>query len=133
MDGRTTAAVPEWRRSMLKEAIHGDYLRYAEGQRIMRRVSPEALGRFLRRMLRSLGTKDPWPHTAQRVTNVERPDGQGGIEVRRERQYFYDLPSLEECRRAWEDRFGPGWDWPSEESEQQQRGRAANGEHDDPY
>lgn len=108
-DGRTTAAHNDWRTDLLKDAMHGDYLRYAEGQRIMRRVSPIALGRFLNRVM-----PGDWPRSTQRMTTVEKPNGDGQMEKIRERAYWYELPPLDVCRAEWEKKYGVGWAWPKD-------------------
>ena len=109
MDGKTTSTDPGWSTSVLKDKIKDDYQRYCEGQRIMRRISPTALGRFLSRML-----PEGWPRSVQRWTDVEKTSGDGYVEVRRERAYWWDFPSLEVCRASWDARFGSPWAWPEE-------------------
>ena len=107
MDGRTTLGARGWQESVQKEHLQRDYLRYAEDQRLFRRVSPTVLGRLLARLLPA-----PWPKSIQRVTDVERDDGRGGTTWERMRIYWYDLPKLEACRVAWDKKFGGRTDWP---------------------
>lgn len=115
MDGRIVSSVPEWRREITKDVVTGDYTLYLERQRINRRVSPVALGRFLTRIL-----PGEWPRSVQRMETVEHPDGRGGMEKVRERAYWYQFPTLEDCRGEWERRYGGEWQWPREEEHQQQ-------------
>lgn len=109
MDGRTTRGASDWQREVQKEHLQRDYLRYAEEQRFMRRSSPTVLGRFLARILGK-----GWPKSTQRMTDVEVDDGRGHSTVKRERVYWYDLPSLEECRKLWDKKYGGPFDWPSD-------------------
>jgi hypothetical protein len=112
MDGRITAQSAEWSGSILKERIQADYLRYAEAQRIMRRSSPTALGRFLNRVM-----PGEYPISVQRTTDVEKDDGQGRTYTARERVYYYDLPTLQACRDEWDRLYGGSFGWPKEEVE----------------
>ena len=125
MDGRTTRGAPGWQESVQKEHVQSDYLRYAEDQRLFRRVSPTVLGRFLVRHL-----PEGWPKSVQRVTDVEKDDGRGGSKWERERVYWYDIPALDVCRKFWDKKFGGRTDWPTvEEDELPNR----SPELDDPY
>jgi hypothetical protein len=112
MDGRSTSAAQGWQQSIQKEHLQRDYLRYAEDQRLYRRVSPTVLGRLLSRLL-----PKPWPKSVQRVTDIERDDGRGGTKWERARVYWYDLPALEICRQAWDKKFGGRTDWPTVEED----------------
>lgn len=113
MDGRTTHGAQGWQESIQKEHLQRDYLRYAEDQRLFRRVSPTVLGRLLSRYL-----PKPWPKSVQRVTDVEKDDGRGGTTWERMRVYYYDLPKLEVCRAAWDKKFGGRTQWPDVEAEE---------------
>jgi hypothetical protein len=112
MDGRTTRGAPGWQSSVQKDRLQSDYLAYAESQRHFRRVSPTVLGRFLVRQLPA-----SWPRSMQRMTDVERDDGRGHVEVVRERAYWYELPSLEICRNSWDKKYGGPFDWPEVEED----------------
>ena len=129
MDGRITAGSNDWAQSIQKDRLHADYLRYAEGQRIMRRLSPTVLGRFLSRVM-----PGEFPRGVQRMTEVERDDGRGGVTMSRERAYFYDLPDLTDCRAEWDHRYGGPYAWPRDEGGAG-GGRAprVNGHSPDPY
>ncbi len=120
MDGRTTSRTSGWERSIQKDWLQADYLRYAESQRYLRRASPTALGRFLKRMLASIKCEDPkgFPVSVQRMTDVERTGLGGHVETSRERAYWYDLPDLKLCREAWDKRFGGSFEWPSDDTEE---------------
>ena len=111
-DGRTVASNAEWLTEVPKEKLQADYQRYCEGQRIMRRISPTALGRFLNRVL-----PHPWPRSAQRLANIEKTTADGRIELVKERAYWYSLPNLQVCRDEWDRLYGGSWAWPTEEDE----------------
>lgn len=133
MDGRTTAGSPEWTTTIQKAHLQADYLRYAESQRIMRRVSPTALGKFLGRVMPGSGdnpAEPNYPVSVQRMTDVERDDGHGHTTIVRERAYWYDLPTLKECRDEWDRRYGGPFGWPSDDVEDKPQAAPAK---DDPY
>jgi hypothetical protein len=112
MDGRVTRGAPGWQSSVQKDRLQADYLRYAEDQRLFRRASPTVLGRFLTRHL-----PKGWPKSLQRMTDVERDDGHGRVNVVRERAYWYDLPALDICRKSWDQKYGGPFGWPEIEEE----------------
>lgn len=125
MDGRITRGATEWQTSVQKDRLQADYLRYAEEQRLFRRASPTVLGRFLARML-----PKGWPRSVQRMTDVERDDGHGHSNVTRERAYWYDIPTLDVCRKMWDQKYGGPFDWPDETEEDN---APAPGAKRDPY
>ena len=108
VDGRIAAGASSWETDISKDRVQGDYLAYCERQRIFRRQSPVALGRFLARIL-----PEGYPTTTQRTVDIERQDAYGTVTSVRERTAFYTFPSLEDCRRAWEDKFGR-FRWPED-------------------
>lgn len=128
MDGRTTAQSQDWQSNILKERVQADYLRYCEEQRIMRRVSPTALGKFLSRNL-----PKPYPISVQRMGDVEKHGHDGRIEVVRERAYWYTLPDLAACRAEWDKRYGGGgsFNWPVDEADEPRVQQMMN--NDQPY
>lgn len=125
MDGRITRGSSCWETSVQKDRLQADYLRYAEDQRLFRRASPTVLGRFLARQL-----PRPWPKSLQRMSDVERNDGYGHTQVVRERQYWYDFPSLEVCRKAWDQRYGGPFGWPEVDEDE---GKPSQRELSEPY
>jgi hypothetical protein len=107
MDGRITRNSASWATEVQKTTLHSDYLAYAEGQRIFRRASPSALGKFLARVM-----PVPFPASIQRMTDVSSRDDYGTETWRRERVYFYTVPDLESCRAEWDRRYGGPYAWP---------------------
>lgn len=128
MDGRTTHQSKDWEPSITKEKIQADYLRYAEAQRLMRRVSPTALGKFLNSVM-----PGEFPVSIQKMTDVLRTDGRG-IEYRsRERAYWYEIPALEVCRASWEVKYGAHWNWPEPGEDDPETETPELSSNDDPY
>jgi hypothetical protein len=130
MDGRTTASSNEWHTSVMKERLHQDYLRYAEAQKIMRRVSPTALGKFLSRVL-----DKPFPVSSQKMATLTKTDAHGMSYEARERAYFYELPSLENARASWDKRYAGGshFDWPKDDVPEPKPDQGMLDNAEDPY
>lgn len=105
MDG--TLAGDSWGAEVPKADLQRDYTNYCERQRIMRRVSPTALGKFLKRVLPSI-----YPQTFQRMAEVVRMDKFGHESFTKAKTWFYGMPSLKEAREWWDERFGGPYQWP---------------------
>lgn len=102
-----------WTTALPKQALQDDYLRYAERQKIMRRATPTAMGKFLHRALPA-----GYPRTYQKYHEVEFMDRNGFTTHRKQRVWFYEFPSLEAARAHWDERFGGPYIWPSAEVEE---------------
>lgn len=96
-----------WPGELPKSDLHRDYTNYCERQRIMRRVSPIALGKFLKRVL-----PGGYPQTFQKLTEVAIQDRYGHESYRKAKAWFYGMPSLKDARAWWDDRFGGPYPWP---------------------
>lgn len=105
MDG--TLAGDSWGAEVPKADLQRDYTNYCERQRIMRRVSPTALGKFLKRVLPTI-----YPQTFQRMAEVSRMDKFGHESYTKAKTWFYGMPSLKEAREWWDERFGGPYQWP---------------------
>ena len=105
MDGQLDHA--GWTSEMPKQDLQNDYLRYAERQKIMRRVTPTGMGKFLHRILPL-----HWPKAYQKFHDVSYLDNYGHEQHRRQRVWFYEFPSLEAARAHWDERFGGPYQWP---------------------
>lgn len=127
MDGRTTRSSDGWETSVTKERIQRDYLQYAEDQRVMRRVSPTALGKFLSRVM-----PGNFPIGVQKMTDVMKTDEHGHTYQTRERAYWYDLPPLEACRERWDERYGGPFQWPEDKGYEEPKSRPRPN-NNDPY
>lgn len=104
-----------WPTAVPKNDVQNDYLRYAERQKIMRRASPTALGKFLHKVLPS-----PYPRTFQQTHEWTAQDEYGHQYTRKGRAWFYSFPSLSEARAHWDERFGGPYKWEPTAEEPQQ-------------
>jgi Family of unknown function (DUF5906) len=93
-DGMLTHSEP-WSAVISKGALYDDYVREAEKVGIHRRKTKEAFSRILKELAPGLQPTRP------------RSDGDG------KRLQAYCVPPLDECRAAFEARFGQPIDWPS--------------------
>lgn len=99
-----------WKPQVAKIDLQRDYLAYCERQRIMRRVSPTALGKFLKRVL-----PDVYPQTYQRMAEVSFMDRFGQETYKKQKTWFYGFPDLKRARDHFDDRFGGPYPWPDVE------------------
>ena len=82
-----------------------DFIDNARRFNVNRRGTATALGRFLMKMVPGLSTK-------QMNANIERVSDSGYTFTDKKRCWHYLFPPIEECRAAWEVRFGPE-EWPA--------------------
>lgn len=108
MEGRLLHDRDGWPVEVIKADVQRDYLYYAERQKIMRRASPTALGKFFKRVLPAA-----MPRTFQKWTDVSEADDYGHERTRRSKAWFYEFSSLEDARAHWDDRFGGPYPWPA--------------------
>ncbi len=95
MDGRLLRAHTEWTGAVSKDALLDDYLTYAKDIGVTRRSSATALGKFLHRVC-----PKGYPKGYQQRVGEFRP-------------YFYDFPTLEQCRNSYaQSELGGTYDWP---------------------
>lgn len=113
MEGRLLNDQDGWQGEVLKADIQRDYLLYAERQKIMRRASPTALGKFLKRVM-----PGALPRAFQRMAEVSSVDSYGHEKVRRVKSWFYEFPHLDDARAHWDERFGGPYQWPKDEVEE---------------
>lgn len=104
MDGTLTA--DGWAVEVPKGDLQRDYTNYCERQKIMRRMSPTGLGKFLKRVLP--GT---WPQAFQRMAEISHVDSYGHESFKKAKAWFYGFPGLEEARAHWDERFGGPYKW----------------------
>lgn len=107
MEGRNLHEADGWQVEVLKADLQRDYITYAERQKIMRRASPTALGKFLKRVL-----PPGFPRTFQRWTDASELDSYGHERVKKSKAWHYEFPNLEDARAWWDDRFGGPYPWP---------------------
>jgi hypothetical protein len=104
-----------WAAEVPKADLQRDYIAYCERQKINRRVSPTALGKFLKRVLPGI-----YPQTFQRMAEVSYMDRFGGESYRKVKAWFYGFPDLAQSRAHFDERFGGPYQWPNVEEWQQE-------------
>ena len=95
-----------WPEEVSKDDLNHDMIRYMERQKIMRRPSPSALGKFLVKVM-----KEGYPVAFQKMAEISVEDGYGQMRARTGRFYFYKIPSLTECRDHFDKKFGGPYKW----------------------
>ncbi len=95
-----------WTQSVAKLELQGDFLMYARLFNLSRRGNATKLGQTLERFL-----PKGFPQTEQRSLPIQ-VIGPDGTERQILRPYYYNLPSLEDCRAYWDEQFGGPYDWP---------------------
>lgn len=104
-EGRIVEKHEDWQGEARKGDIIDDYLGQAERWKQARRGTETSLGRFLKRVV-------PHLQQTQRRELVKDWDYDRGISTEKyERPYYYLFGSLEQCRAAWEERYGK-IEWP---------------------
>lgn len=103
--GRILEEHAVWEREVLKQALIQDFTEEMRQWNVQRRGNPVQLGRFLAHIV-------PGVETKQVVKSLRVHLGNGIMaDEEAKRHYHYCLPSLETCRKAWEDKYGPQ-QWP---------------------
>lgn len=96
-----------WPVEVQKGEVQADYIRFTERQKIMRRSSPTALGKFLQRVL-PFGM----PKTRQKMHTIRDTDPRGFEYEKRAKVWFYEFPRIEDAREHWDKHFGGPYPWP---------------------
>lgn len=104
MDGRVFEGDSGWENLVRTKDLEKDFTQYADTWRFTRRGNATQLGRFLARMV-------PHIKKVQKRDTVIEYDQFGGEKRIQKRVYFYDLGSLDECRKVWEKIYGE-MNWP---------------------
>jgi hypothetical protein len=121
----------DWKSEVPKLDLQKDYLAYCDRQKINRRVSPTALGKFLKRVL-----PDIFPQTFQKVAEVEVMDRFGHPVYRKSKIWFYGFPALDRARAHFDERFGGPYQWPNVNEamdETEMQGQLGETESDTPF
>jgi hypothetical protein len=92
----------DWGKEIRKRRMLEEYLRYTQQLGVNQRSSSTTLGKFLKR-----ACPPGWPRIRRR--RVHDTDERG--EPTMERHYFWQFPSLQECRDHWDKHFGGPYDW----------------------
>ena len=107
MDGLLLTQHDEWNPTIRCDQLYEDFCVYAKDAGVPRRPSRHSLGRFLHRALGEF-----WPRKFQDFADVMIQDDTGAFVKRRMRPYFYEFPSLDECRVMFDKSNGGPFDWP---------------------
>ena len=102
--GRILESHNKWEEWVLKEDVVDDYTNLARKFNYQRRGSETQLGRFLSYFVPGIMTK-------QRLASRKVQMGEMIIDEEPRRYYHFVFPSLEECRKAWDEKFGKT-NWP---------------------
>jgi hypothetical protein len=104
-DGRVMAEHQEWREDVTVAELHEDYLSYCRQFNVARRGTAFAM----RQQIASYMPGDLQKYQGNSPIECPMPDG-----TRRmvNRPYWYKLPTLDACRKHWDDKFGGPYDWP---------------------
>ncbi|MFG1348606.1 primase-helicase family protein [Xanthobacter autotrophicus] len=94
--GVTTAGVDQWLIQVPREALYKDYLGHCDAVGVKRRCTNEELAIKLRKLVPRLDSVRP----------------RGGSDGEQKRVRCYILPSLEDCREAFDEELGQSVRWP---------------------
>lgn len=104
-DGRILQDHEGWETEVIKDLLIADYVERAKWFNTTQRGSETRLGRLLHKMVPGLQTK-------QKQATFREHIGDGMFaDTKPKRMYHYVFPSLEECRKHWNEEFGP-FSWP---------------------
>lgn len=95
-----------WTVEVGKDELLLDLTRYLERQKVMRRPSPTAVAKFMKKVM-----PEPWPQASQKLAEIMEEDGYGQQRVRRARICVYRIATLKDCRDMWDARYGYSVAW----------------------
>lgn len=95
-----------WEREVQKGALQDDYIHFMTRMGVLRKNSPTVLGKFLGRACPGDVLK-----SYQKVAPVKMHGNFGEEYYQNKRVYFYELPSLEQCREHWDKNRGGPFPW----------------------
>lgn len=104
-EGRILFGQEEWSTEVMKDYLMDDYINYMKRINVQRRASSTSLGKFLQRIV-----PGSYPRSYQKNADVEVQGNDGYIHNKRRRAYFYEFPTLRDCREHWNAIFGEE-DW----------------------
>lgn len=108
--GRVLEEHGKWEQEVLKVALVMDYTEEMKRWNVPRRGNPIQLGRFLAHIV-------PGIKSAQIVVSVKHYIGEGiWADDAPKRHWHYLIPSLDECRHAWDEKYGKT-EWPEQVAE----------------
>lgn len=99
-NGRILEHHTKWESAVIKKLVVDDYINMGKAWNIARRGSETQLGRFMAAMIPGLTTK-------QIMASMDVYVGNGQFVAEPPKRYYhYCFPSLENCRQAWEQKYG---------------------------
>lgn len=104
--GRLLGEDTKWEPEIQVKDIQDDYLAFMQKIGVYRKLSNVALGKFLQKV-----SPPNWPKSFQKRAEIVEYSPDGFVIKKMGRPYFYELPSLEECRRVWDENFGGPYPW----------------------
>jgi hypothetical protein len=109
-DGRIMPDDDGWQEDVMKDTLVNDYVTTADKFRVMsNRGNATRLGHFMHKHC-------PGIQVVQRMAELNRVTNDGFETVVKKKRRFYTMPTLQECRDAWEDLYGTT-DWLDTESQ----------------
>lgn len=102
-EGRLLPHEDNWRTEIIKDELFDDYVDNMRRNNTYNRANRTALGMFLKDVV-------PGLRSQQKSAKVAFTTHDGFTIEKQRRPHFYILPSLEECRKAWDQKFGEQ-DW----------------------
>lgn len=98
-EGRILETHGEWEREVRKHLVQDDFVDTANKFRVNFRGTQTSLGKFLARVC-------PGLKTTQKLAEYEEPTRDGYYRMVTKRTYFWEFPTLAECRARWEELYG---------------------------
>lgn len=116
-EGRILREHDTWERSIQKLELQNDYITFMTRVGIMRKASATILGKFLGR-----ACPGGVPRAYQQVAQVKMHGQYGEEYFMKQRVYFYEFPTIQECRDHWDKHYGGPFKWnpPLEKPEPEQ-------------
>lgn len=105
-EGRILKEQDNWEKEVMKQSLQEDYIAFMQRIGIIRKASPTVLGKYLARVCPG----GP-PKSYQKMAKVRTIDQYGGEHWETKRMYFYEIPSLTDCRAQWDKFHGGPFKW----------------------
>lgn len=122
-EGRLLVDHEGWVREISTNMLTNDFLEYTRAFGITRKGNATKLGYALKRFIPNLAP----PHQKRTPITI-RVDGKDKVIPR---PYYYSFPTLAECRKIWDEKFGGPYEWPEITSEAQAEIKPAEGTSSD--
>lgn len=104
--GRLLGEDTGWTVEVQVKDIQDDYLGFMQKVGVYRKLSNVALGKFLQKVC-----PPTYPKSYQKRAEITTYTPDGFAIKKMGRPYFYELPTLEVCRKIWDENFGGPYPW----------------------